>query len=267
MMSPHTTPMAFFSFVSLTDGGSEEHRAYNEWHQLDHRPENLALPGVAWGDRWKRGADLKQLGEAAATHADTDYVAMYWFRDPIKESMRAWDRLGEDSFQWGRGPLIPGVERRMLAFFKPVKGYVSRSSLVGPEVIAYRPQRGLWLNVTSEAEPHSAATHARHAYTDRVRMPTLMEVDGVAGAWTFVFSHGQQHTSLPFGGPDSGTDSRTEGPGSMRIELLYLDGDVAETSARITEVEAGLAASAPDAEGERAVLRGPLSTIVPWQDW
>jgi hypothetical protein len=35
----------FFSFVELTD--PSQHRAYNEWHQLDHRPENLLLPGRA----------------------------------------------------------------------------------------------------------------------------------------------------------------------------------------------------------------------------
>jgi hypothetical protein len=32
----------------------EAHRPYNEWNQLDHRPENLALPGVVFGDRWVR---------------------------------------------------------------------------------------------------------------------------------------------------------------------------------------------------------------------
>lgn len=262
MMSTRTTPMAFFSFVSLTTGGAAEHRAYNEWHQLDHRPENLALPGVAWGDRWRRSEELRALGAAGASHDDTDYVAMYWFRDPVKESMRAWDQLGADSFEWGRGPLIPGVERRMLAFFKPVKGYAARSALVSPEVLPYRPNRGLWLNVTAQAEPHSAATHARHAFTDRVRMPELVELDGVAGAWTFTFSHGQQHTSLPFAG---GTGP--EKPGSMRIELLYLDGDVAQTSAAINATEAELASAAPSGDGESLVLRGPVSTIVPWLDW
>ncbi|ANH36663.1 hypothetical protein I601_0209 [Nocardioides dokdonensis FR1436] len=43
--------LVFFSFIRLEEGSAEDHRAYNRWHQLDHRPENLALPGVAWGDR------------------------------------------------------------------------------------------------------------------------------------------------------------------------------------------------------------------------
>jgi hypothetical protein len=46
--------MVFFSFAALDGAGLDDHRRYNEWHQLDHRPENLALPGVAWGDRRAR---------------------------------------------------------------------------------------------------------------------------------------------------------------------------------------------------------------------
>ena len=40
----------FFSFTEVTDPA--EHRAYNEWHQLDHLPEQFPLPGVVYGQRW-----------------------------------------------------------------------------------------------------------------------------------------------------------------------------------------------------------------------
>ncbi len=260
MMSNATTPLVFFSLVSLTGGDEEAHRAYNRWHALDHRPENLALPGVAWGDRWRRSPELP--GAAASEYADTDYVAMYWFREPVRESVRAWDRLGEDSFQWGRGPLIPGVERRMLAFFRPVKGYASPDALVPPGVLPYRPVQGMHVTITREDAPHSAAAHERHAFTDRVRMPALCDLDGVAGAWTFSFSHGQQHTSLPFSDDTGGA-----APGSLRVELVYLDGDVASTSAAISATEADLAGRGPGDEGAATVLRSPLSTLLPFRDW
>ena len=42
--------VGFFSFTEITD--PSEHRAYNEWHQLDHMPEQLPLRGVAYGARW-----------------------------------------------------------------------------------------------------------------------------------------------------------------------------------------------------------------------
>ena len=61
---------AFFSFIELTD--PEQHREYNEWHQLDHRPENLLLPGVAWGDRWARRRDRDPSTSADGELAGTD---------------------------------------------------------------------------------------------------------------------------------------------------------------------------------------------------
>ena len=36
---------------------ADRHLDHNLWHQLDHRPENLLLPGVAWGDRWVQPAE------------------------------------------------------------------------------------------------------------------------------------------------------------------------------------------------------------------
>ena len=42
--------VGFFSFTEITDPA--EHRSYNEWHQLDHMPEQYPLPGIAYGQRW-----------------------------------------------------------------------------------------------------------------------------------------------------------------------------------------------------------------------
>lgn len=257
--------LAFFSFITLRDAGPEEHAAYNRWHQLDHRPENLALPGVVWGDRWARTAELKELSPGAdAQHAGTDYVAMYWFRQPLTEAVAAWDRLGEDSFQWGRGPLIPGVTRNLLGFFRPVKGYAAPSALVSPEVLPLRPNRGLHVTLTRYADSHGGATHARHAWEDRALIPALLDVEGVAGAWTFSFSHHQQHSTLPMGG------AADDGPGSLRVRLVYLEDDPAAMAPRLQQAEDALAARGagdPAPEAAQVLLSSPVRTIIPWQDW
>ncbi|GAB3125408.1 hypothetical protein [Glaciibacter psychrotolerans] len=253
------TDLAFFSFVELADAA--QHDAYNRWHQLDHRPENLALPGVAWGDRWARAATTG-LAEPGGEFAGTDYVAMYWFRSPVAESVAAWDRLGEASFQWGRGPIIPGVERTLLAFFRPVKGYSAPRVLVDPDVLPYRPNRGIHVTLTRYPEAHGAETHRCFGWEDARLIPALVAVPGVAGAWTFSFSHSQQHTTLPFDG------SRTEQPGGLRIRLLYLDGDPVETGEAIRRVENETAAH-PDAPQEAGdvLFSSSMRTIIPWQDW
>lgn len=252
--------LAFFSFVELADASL--HGAYNRWHQLDHRPENLALPGVAWGDRWARVREQESAHTADSAFAETDFVAMYWFRSPIEQSVEAWDRLGEASFQWGRGPIIPGVERRLLAFFRPVKGYAAPHAMVSPEVLPYRPNQGMHITLTRYAEPHGLGAHGSFGWEDTKLMPELLTVDGVAGGWTFSFSHAQQHSTLPF------ADTVSHQPGELRIRLLYLDGDPETTGTAIRAAEALLAddPSAPPQAGE-VLFSSTLSTIVPWRDW
>ena len=40
--------VGFFSFTEVLDG---RHREYNEWHLLDHMPEQFKLEGLHWGQR------------------------------------------------------------------------------------------------------------------------------------------------------------------------------------------------------------------------
>ncbi len=197
---------------------------------------------------------------------DVDYAAMYWFRTPGHAHLAAWAKLGADSFQWGRGPLIPGVHRRLLAFFTPVQGYVSPNCPVGPEVLPFRPHRGVLLSLTRFEDPLGLDVHAHHRWSDRERIPALMQVPGVAGAWTFAFRNHQQHGTLPF---DTATID-TDVPGSLRIRLLYLDGDPAKTIERVSVREAELDAAGqgcPDPDVQRVLLIAACSTLVPWQDW
>jgi len=257
----------FFSFVTIDD--KTQHRAYNEWHQLDHRPENLALPGVAWGDRWARTPSCAQTGHDLAgppdeRFADVDYMAMYWFRSPVEESLAEWDKLGEDSFQWGRGPMLPSVRRPLLAFFNPVRGYVSPRVAVSADALPFRPNRGLHVTLTQLDEPHSSGAHEQFQWIDTVRIPDLLDVPGVAGAWTFSLYELQRHSSLPF---DASPD---QARGSLRVTLLYLDEEPEQVTREIAKRgeewdAAGRGAPAPDSE--RVLLSSPFRTIIPWQDW
>lgn len=255
--------LTFFSFVELTD--PTMHRPYNEWHQLDHLAENRALPGVAWGDRWRVPNPPANSGtDAAPEFAGVDYVAMYWFRPPYERSVADWTKLGEDSFQWGRGPLLPGVRRPLTAFFVPVQGYVAPEALVNPDVLPFRPNRGLHVTLSAFEDEHGAEAHEQFRWYDRVRVPDLLGVDGVAGAWTFALKEVQHHPTLRIG------DSSHRPPGSLRIRLLYLDGPVDEVTAGVAEAEqtydrAGRGAPFPAAE--QVLFSAPVATIVPWQDW
>lgn len=177
--------------------------------------------------------------------------------------MAAWSKLGEDSFQWGRGPLLPGVRRPLVAFFTPVLGYVSARLRISVDALPFRPNRGLHITLTRLPHPHSAETHEQFRWQDRVRLPDLLGCDGVAGAWTFSLLESQRHPTLPI-------DSAEDRPGALRIRLLYLDDDPAAVAHDIAERTrewdaAGRGAPHPDAE--QVLFSGPLKTIIPWQDW
>src|SRR5262245_10704660 len=62
--------VGFFAFTEITGG---QHRAYNEWHMLDHMPEQFPIPGIAFGQRWVstpacRAARLYEDPALAPTH-------------------------------------------------------------------------------------------------------------------------------------------------------------------------------------------------------
>lgn len=252
---------AFFSFVELTD--ESKHREYNEWHQLDHLPENLALDGVAWGQRWARRGRMRELGHAVPKFENVDYTAMYWFKGDPDEAVREWTALGEATFQLGRGPLIPGVERRMLAFFEPVEGRAASRIGVGPEILPFRPNRGAHLTLTKYDEPHSLDTHERFRWESQELISALLELDGVAGVWTLTYHSAQRHSTLPF---DDGDDTPY---GGMRMRIVYMDGELVETARAIAQETARLdrVCDADARASEEVLLTGPVSTITPWEDW
>src|SRR5690625_3994427 len=243
---------AFFSFVELTD--QSKHWEYNEWHQLDHLPENLALDGVAWGQRWARRGQMRELGRAVSKFENVDYTAMYWFKGDPEEAVREWTALGEATFQVGRGPLIPGVERRMLAFFEPVEGHAARRIGVGAEVLPFRPNRGVYLTLTSHPEPHSLDTHERFRWESQELTPALLELDGVAGLWTLTYHSAQKHTTLPMAFDDDAPY------GGMRMRIVYMDGDPVETARAIAQETARLdeACDVGARASEKVHLTGPV---------
>src|SRR5215469_3426879 len=154
----------FFSFVRLTD--RSKHRIYNEYHQLDHRPANLALRSVVWGDRWVRSPDCAAETRAGSGFlGEIEYVAMYWFADPVDESIKEWRQLGERAFQWGRKPDTDWAEREV-GYFIPLKGYVKPRTLVSPDVLPFRPVRGMNISVSLIKEPHSGGTEEAYAWYD-----------------------------------------------------------------------------------------------------
>ena len=257
---------AFFSFASLTD--PTRHRAYNAWHQLDHRPENLALDGVVYGERWVRSPDCAARGVAAQGLADTHYVNMYWFAEPAEASIAQWQQLAERSFQWGRRPDVAFTARPFMGFFSAIKGYASPRVLLSADALPFRPTRGVHISLARLAAPHDRATEALFSWYDQVRLPTLLTCPGVAGAWTF--SSDSSTIDAAFTPDEESTTFRSSAtaPGSLRMTVVFLDGDPLVFVDELDHLDATGEVPGSRRELETPLFASALRTIVPWEwDW
>lgn len=247
MTTPSTAPRVFISFPRVTH--PRHHRDYNAWHQLDHQPENLALPGVLHGARWVRSPDCRAVGTADGLLRDVDYLAMYWFAEPAEESIRRWRQLGETTRWQGRRPDLRWTERPLTGFFTPLRGYVATRARISVDALPFRPHTGVYAYVTAYEEPLPVEVDEQWEWYDRVAAPTMVHVPGVVGGWTF------------FGQPSTGQ--------LIHIALYYLDGDPIEVAAAVASRMRECVAEAPTTVvAPRTLLAGPLRTIQPWRwDW
>ncbi len=244
-------PKAFFSFTEVPDPAN--HQAYNEWHQLDHRPENLALPGVAWGERWVRSPDCAAVAVGEPDYTAAQYVNVYWFGDPVA-GPEQWTELAHRSLHAGRLDNVRLTRSPFMGFVMPVQGYVNTRVRVSADVLPYRPNRGVHIALTRIETDSRDQIEDLAKWYDRVRVPQLLELPGAAGAWTFSVERSFRSAL---------DDPTADTPPPLRVVLVYLDGDP------VTFAEA-LAKTPPDRDLdiETTLYASPLRAIAPWQwDW
>jgi hypothetical protein len=248
--------IGFFSFTEVTD--PKEHRSYNEWHQLDHLPEQIPLPGVVHGQRWVSTPACRRARVAAAPPLDrVQYLTLYLMSGPeapVVERFRNWgERLSElGRFHRHRVSHLSGA-------FLFLKAYAAPRVLISPEAIPYRPCRGLHVTVTEPIgrpdAPPDPLLEDYAQWLDRVRLRDLLTVPGVAGVWTFVGRSTRFHDAA---------DGR-------RITVAYLDDDPLAVAERLVEKERTWARQGKTQDWSRAIriaYSGPFETITPWQwDW
>jgi hypothetical protein len=265
MLAPH----AFFSFTTVTR--PLDHAAYNEWHQLDHRPENLALDGVRHGERWVRTPACRAASVADARLESTHYVNLYWFRAPVDVAVAQWQALAERSFQWGRRPDMDMCSRPLMGFFDVVKGYVSPHAKVSVEALPFRPTRGVIVQVLELDDPHSIEVERLFGWYDTVAIPAALALEGVAGAYTFA-----SVTSTIDAGYHAESNSRTFAPeaaaraGSLRVTVFFCDRDILDTNRALDMALTTRRDTAPSGDPHRAARAGLLfdsavDVIEPWR--
>ena len=245
--------VGFFSFTEVTD--PKEHRAYNDWHLMDHVVENIALPGIVRGERWvSTPACTNARLLADPMLAPIHYVACYLMSEPIGRTMETFLDLGAQLNAVGR--FHRHRKSHLGGPFLLVKAYAAQRALVSPESIPYRPTRGIFVTVSDVLDPAQQDAVAR--WYDEVHIPDMLTVKGVAGAWWF--ANQSESTSPAFG---------YDNPPGRTVRVYYLDEDPLEMVADLHEKLPQWQAAGRMYDLSKAIntlFAGPFQTIVPFSD-
>jgi hypothetical protein len=229
--------VGFFSFTEITD--PSEHHVYNEWHQLDHMPEQYPLPGMAFGQRWVSTPACRAARAVDGTLlAPVHYVTLYLMTEPVEVTLEEFRALGGHLRQVGR---FHEHRRALLSGpFDVATIDAAPRVLISAAAVPYRPNRGAYIVVEDLAAPGAG--------DDGTNVDALLEVAGVAGVWTFV---SEEEHRLAWH------------PGRHRVTVCYLDESPLGISSSLGEVVARWRPT-PGA----VVHAGPMEAIVPWHwDW
>lgn len=233
--------VGFFSFVEVTDPAA--HRSYNEWHQLDHMPEQYPIPGIAYGQRWVATPACRAARAACSDElAPVHYIALYLMTEPVQETLTEFDALGHRLGQLGRFH----QQRRSLMFgaWELLEAWAAPRVLISAEAVPYRPCRGIYVVVEAPGEG-DVDEWVRWCHAEWT--PSLAGVDGMVGTWTFATSpvHRRGHWLQP----------------RSRITVCWLDRDPVEVAGALRPALDRRWRDAPVGP----VFAGPLETITPWE--
>jgi hypothetical protein len=231
--------MGFFSFTEVTDPAA--HRSYNEWHQLDHLPEQLPVAGIGWGQRWVCSPRCRRARTAAVPPLDrVHYLTMYLMSEPVGQALEEFAALGGELHRLGR--FHEQRRSHLSGPFDVVSAEAAGRVLVSGAAVPYRPNTGVYVFVEDDG------AHDRPTFRQRRDSEEVLASKGVAGVWAFAASQAPGRWK----------------PGRRRVTLCFLDGDPVAAAA---EVEPLLRRAADEAATE-VVFAAPLETITPWQwDW
>jgi hypothetical protein len=245
-------------FITLTEVTSDgDHADYNAWHQLDHMPEQFAIPGVVCGQRWVLAPDCA----AAAVAVDDPlgafhYLTLYLMTEPVDETLAEFAEVRERLARLGR--FYEHRRARLSGAWVFLEALAAARTLVAPDVIPYRSNLGAYV-VIDEPDPDAPSSsldaYLRERHT--AHFPRLLDVPGVAGLWSFATRR------WAFAKSDDPPLS-VVAQDATRITVAFLDADPLRVAADVGPLVEAHWAGAP----VRPRFAGPLRTITPWQwDW
>lgn len=235
---------AFFSFTPPPP--PDDDGSYLRWHLLDHQVEQYQLPGIQYALRYIADGDYPDRRIAASGKLEqVGNVVNYLVGDPVQQTHDDFMQLGLRLAEMGRYPEVrPYLELRMPAL---LRWYAAPQALISPEVVPFRPHRGVVV-VVEEPAGADVASWLRWLHTEH--FSAVLATPGVAGAWMY----GSTNTW--------NLHPATQGD-AQYTTVIYLDDDPLATTKTLTSlVEERWATGAV-----RPLFAGPLRTMIQWDAW
>jgi len=233
--------VGFFSLSGHATGGDD--RPYLRWHQLDHMPEQYQLPGLVLGQRWAATPACRAARVAGAERwSGVGNVVLYLMGEPLDETLDEFLALGRRLAEMGRfSERLPSCYQGGLRLLET---WASPAALVSPDVVPFRPNRGIYLIVEEATDRRRYDGHLQRMHAEV--LPGLVSVPGVAGLWVFATSSAIRRPNFD--------------DGEYRITVCYLDDDPPAVAERLREPLADAWAEAP----VRPLLAAPYETVSVW---
>ncbi len=225
--------LGYFSFSTLRDTAR-----YLEWHQLDHMPEQFAIPGLPWGQRFV--APPSYVAAGAARDDDVgraDSLQLYFMEEDPARVLAEFLALGRELA--GAGRMLP-MESRLQASLQLVNTYASPRVFISPEVVPYRPNHGAYVMLEHVDDVDAVDDWVRAQHRDA--MPEVLAVPGVAGVWSF-----------------ASTGAYGIKRSRERATMVYLDDDPVVVAGRLDPLLVKRWKGAP----VHPVLAGPFRSLYP----
>ena len=235
---------AFFSFTPPPP--PDDDGSYLRWHLLDHQVEQYQLPGIQYALRYIADGDYPDHRIAASGKLEqVGNVVNYLVGDPVQQTHDDFMQLGPRLAEMGRYPEVrPYLVLRMPAL---LHWYAAPQALISPEVVPFRPHRGV---VVIVEEPAGDDVGAWLHWLHTEHYPAVLATPGVAGAWMY--------------GTTNTWNLHPATQGDLQYTtVIYLDDDPLTTTKLLRPlVEERWATGAV-----HPLFAGPLRTMIHWDAW
>jgi hypothetical protein len=238
---------AFFSFTPPAP--PDDDGTYLRWHLLDHQVEQYQLPGIQYALRYI--ADGHYLDARIAATGQLEQVGNlvnYLVGDPVQQTHDDFMALGPRLAEMGRFPETrPYLQLRMPAL---QHWYAAPQALISPEVVPFRPHRGVVVIVEEPVGADAASSLQWLQWLHTEHHPAVLATPGVAGAWMYGTTNTWNLHPSTQGDPQYTT-------------VIYLDDDPLTT----TKVLGPLVEERWATGAVRPLFAGPLRTMIHWEAW